>query len=661
MLRENGPMTKYDLADKMNISIPTVTSNVNRLVKDGLIQEIGVADAEYGRKPILFDINYDQYFSIGLDIQEHSIYYGLMNLKLEMIQEGRMLHTKEGLCEDIKKIVQNILEHYNLRHENIIGIGISYPGFVEEEKLLLKKGPNINISNLSLENLTEELAMDIYVGNEARLAAFAESIIGVSKEYMNSIYISIKEGIGAGIILDKRYYSGSTELAGEIGHIVVKKDGKLCNCGNRGCIEAYISINSLIDSFNAISDRKVNNLDELLGMFDECEYDKISYLENDSKEHHEIALMAARKSVVLLKNDGILPLDKNKIKTIAVIGPNANSREILKANYCGTASKYITLLEGIQNSVSEETRVLYSEGCHLFKDRVEPLALPNDRISEAKAIARLSDVVILCLGLDANLEGEEGDTGNSYAAGDKLDLNLPGLQQMLLEEIIKIGKPVILLLSSGSALAIDYAHEHCNAILQTWYPGALGGQAVAELLFGKYSPSGKLPITFYSQKNKLPDFSDYSMKNRTYRYIEEEPLYPFGYGLTYGKVELSNLKVDKVQIRENDIITISVDVENQSDWELEEVIQVYAKVTGTEYEVLNHKLCAFKRIKLEKAEKRTVSLELKAENIKVVDYHGNRIFDGDKVILFVGTSQPDKRSKALTGQEVCQIELPLLK
>ena len=151
------------------------------------------------------------------------------------------------------------------------------------------------------------------------------------------------------------------------------------------------------------------------------------------------------------------------------------------------------------------------------------------------------------------------------------------------------------------------------------------------------------------------------MKNRTYRYIEEEPLYPFGYGLTYGKVELSNLKVDKVQIRENDIITISVDVENQSDWELEEVIQVYAKVTGTEYEVLNHKLCAFKRIKLEKAEKRTVSLELKAENIKVVDYHGNRIFDGDKVILFVGTSQPDKRSKALTGQEVCQIELPLLK
>lgn len=268
MLRENGPMTKYDLADKMNISIPTVTSNVNRLVKDGLIQEIGVADAEYGRKPILFDINYDQYFSIGLDIQEHSIYYGLMNLKLEMIQEGRMLHTKEGLCEDIKKIVQNILEHYNLRHENIIGIGISYPGFVEEEKLLLKKGPNINISNLSLENLTEELAMDIYVGNEARLAAFAESIIGVSKEYMNSIYISIKEGIGAGIILDKRYYSGSTELAGEIGHIVVKKDGKLCNCGNRGCIEAYISINSLIDSFNAISDRKVNNLDELFEIYD---------------------------------------------------------------------------------------------------------------------------------------------------------------------------------------------------------------------------------------------------------------------------------------------------------------------------------------------------------------------------------------------------------
>ena len=269
MLRENGSMTKYDLADKMNISIPTVTTNVNRLLEEGVIEEIGVADVEYGRKPILIDINYNRYFSIGIDIQEHSIYYCLMNLKLEMVTEERMEHTKKGLCEDLKNIVKILLDKNNLKRENIISISISYPGFVEEEKLLLKKGPNINISNLSLENLRKELGIEIYVVHESRLAAFAESIIGVSKEYLNSIYISIKEGIGAGIILDKKYYIGTSEAAGEIGHMVVTKDGKLCNCGNRGCVEAYLSIKSLIESFNAVSTQKVNNLDELFEIYDE--------------------------------------------------------------------------------------------------------------------------------------------------------------------------------------------------------------------------------------------------------------------------------------------------------------------------------------------------------------------------------------------------------
>ena len=269
MLRENGSMTKYDLADKMNISIPTVTTNVNHLLKERIIEEIGVADAEYGRKPILLDINYNRYFSVGMDIQEHSVYYCLMNLKLEMVVEGRVEHTGEGLCDDIKKIIQILLDSHTIKRENIMSIGISYPGFVEEEKLLLKKGPNINISNLSLEDLRDELGINIYVGNEARLAAFAESIIGVSKDYMNSIYISIKEGIGAGIILDKRYYTGSSESAGEIGHMVVKKDGKLCNCGNKGCVEAYLSINSLIESFNKVSHQRVNNLDELFAVYDE--------------------------------------------------------------------------------------------------------------------------------------------------------------------------------------------------------------------------------------------------------------------------------------------------------------------------------------------------------------------------------------------------------
>jgi beta-glucosidase len=431
------------------------------------------------------------------------------------------------------------------------------------------------------------------------------------------------------------------------------KNGCDLNCGNTylHMLQAYeqglVTEKDITKSCERLMTTRIK-----LGMFDKTPYDEISYELNDCKDHHEVALEAARKSVVLLKNDGLLPLNKDKLQTIAVIGPNANSRSILKANYCGTASKYITLLEGIQEMAGDDIRVYYSEGCHLYKNKVEPLAFDNDRISEAISVAKRSDVVVVCLGLDADLEGEEGDTGNSYAAGDKPDLNLPGLQQKLLEKITEVGKPVIALLSSGSALAVDYADEHCHAVLQTWYPGALGGQAVAELLFGKYSPSGKLPVTFYKGTEVLPDFVDYSMKNRTYRYMENEPLYPFGFGLTYGKVEVSNLEANKEEIREGENLTLSVELTNTSDYNLEEVVQVYIRIKGTSYEVLNHRLCAFKRIKLAKGEKKVVTLEVNGDSMKVINSRGKEIFDGNTIKLYVGTSQPDARSQMLTQKKV---------
>ena len=277
-----------------------------------------------------------------------------------------------------------------------------------------------------------------------------------------------------------------------------------------------------------------------LGMFDEdCEYDEIVYEVNDSKEHNELSLEAARKSMVVLKNNGVLPLDKSKLKYIAVIGPNADSKIMLSGNYYGTASKYTTILEGIHDEVGDNIRVYYSEGCHMYKDKVESLALPNDRISEAISIAKRSDVVILCLGLDSSIEGEQGDTGNSQAAGDKIDLNLLGKQQELLEAVIKTGTPVIVVLGTGSTLTLNEADENCAAILNAWYPGSHGGKVVADLLFGKFSP-----ITFYKGTENLPDFEDYYMDNRTYRYMNDESLYSFGYGLTYSKVELKNLKVE---------------------------------------------------------------------------------------------------------------------
>lgn len=215
----------------------------------------------------------------------------------------------------------------------------------------------------------------------------------------------------------------------------------------------------------------------LLGLFDESEYDAIPYTEVELPAHLALAEKAAQESFVLLKNNGILPLEKSKIKTIGVIGPNANSRAALVGNYHGTASRYVTILEGLQDYLGEDVRVLTSTGCELFRDRTENLAFPADRLSEAKIVADNSDVVVLCVGLDETLEGEEGDTGNSYASGDKIDLQLPQVQRDLMEAVKETGKPVVLCLMAGSDIDLSYASEHFDAVLQLWYPGAQGGMA----------------------------------------------------------------------------------------------------------------------------------------------------------------------------------------
>jgi len=267
-ISEYGAMTKYDLAEQINISIPTVTTNVNRLLKEGILKEVGVAEADYGRKPMLIDIEYDRCFSIGIDIQKQSIYYCLMNLKFDAVIERTMKNSEALIENSIKTIVTSLLDERGLNKENIIGIGVSYPGIVEEEFLLLKKGPNIGVANLSLEHLREEIGINLYVGNEARLAAFAENIMGVSKAYKNSLYISIKEGIGAGIIVDNRYYTGSNEAAGEIGHMVVQKGGMLCNCGNRGCVEPYLSTQTLIKTFSIAVGKEISQLGGVFALYD---------------------------------------------------------------------------------------------------------------------------------------------------------------------------------------------------------------------------------------------------------------------------------------------------------------------------------------------------------------------------------------------------------
>lgn len=279
-----------------------------------------------------------------------------------------------------------------------------------------------------------------------------------------------------------------------------------------------------------------------LGMFDDdCEYDKIPYSIVECDKHRELNRKMAQESIVLLKNNGILPLDKKK--KIAVIGPNADSVNALLANYNGTPSVYSTLLRGIQNGSEEQ--VLYALGCDLFKKG------DTDKSREAVAVVNNCDVVIMCMGLDATLEGEEGDGYNSDSSGDKVDLEFPPVQQKLIEKIATLGKPVVFVNVSGSCLNLSYADEHFDGVIQCFYPGAEGGNALADILFGKVSPSGRLPVTFYKSVDDLPPFEDYSMENRTYKFFKGEPLYQFGYGLTYSEISENWIDENTVEITNN--------------------------------------------------------------------------------------------------------------
>ena len=386
----------------------------------------------------------------------------------------------------------------------------------------------------------------------------------------------------------------------------------------------------------------------LLGMFDEgCPYNKIGYEKNDCDAHAKLALEAARRSMVLLKNDGILPLSKENVKSIAVIGPNANSTVALEGNYNGTSSRYVTFLEGIRNAFGKDVRINYSAGSHLWRGFIEPLAAPDSIYSEAVHAAQMSDIVILCVGLDSTIEGEAGDASNEYGAGDKNHLNLPKPQQGLMGAVLATGKPVITVVASGSALSINEG----NAVIQAWYPGQAGGIALAEILLGEVNPSGKLPVTFYKSEKDLPPYEDYSMKGRTYRYFKGEPLYPFGFGLSYTRYNYSR---PEYRAEDNSIF---VSVKNMGDKAGEEVVQVYLKIMDADVHGLNHRLCAFGRVALEPGEEKRVRLPL-AENVfESVDDKGKAKVFGTKFRFYVGGSQPDSVSEKLLGKTPAYIDV----
>ncbi len=375
----------------------------------------------------------------------------------------------------------------------------------------------------------------------------------------------------------------------------------------------------------------------LLGLFDEkCEYDSIPVTETDTDAHAALALKAAENAMVLLKNDGTLPLDAKKIRTIAVIGPNADSITALEGNYNGTSSRYVTFLEGIRAYCAQRgIRVLYSLGCHLYKDRTSNLAQADDRLAEAAMYAEIADVTIACVGLDATLEGEEGDTGNEYFSGDKKDLLIPESQRKLLACLEKSAKKLVTVVAAGSALNVPEG----NAEIFAWYPGQAGGTALSEILFGEVCPGGRLPLTFYHDVEELPEFTDYNMTNRTYRYFEGKPLYPFGFGLSYTTFDLKDAKAEKEQVE--------VTVENTGKVRGSAVIEIYAEC-GHPMAPKHPRLCGFRRVELEAGESRRVCVKLDPLTDTVVNEAGERIPAG-KINLRVGFCQPDEFSVSLTG------------
>jgi len=377
-----------------------------------------------------------------------------------------------------------------------------------------------------------------------------------------------------------------------------------------------------------------------LGLFDPPEmvpYTQIPFAVNDSPEHRALALQAARESIVLLKNQNhCLPL-RPDIKSIAVIGPNADDATVLLGNYHGTPSRSVTPLQGIQARVSPTTEVLYAPGCDLLDEDTAGFAT-------AVALAKRAEVIIFVGGISQLVEGEEGQregvAGGRRSRGDRDDLNLPGVQEKLLQALHATGKPVVLVLLNGSALAVNWASEHLPAIVEAWYPGEEGGTALAEVLFGDYNPAGRLPVTFYKSLADLPPFDDYRMAGRTYRYFRGEPLFPFGYGLSYTTFAYSNLRLSARTIAPSETLTVSVDVQNVGQLAGDEVVQLYVSDIAASVPVPIRQLAGFMRLHLATGEKQTVTFTLAPRQLSLIDDAGRRVIEPGEFQVAVGGRQP---------------------
>ena len=395
------------------------------------------------------------------------------------------------------------------------------------------------------------------------------------------------------------------------------KKGTDIECGN-----SYLA---LLDAFQEglisedeidVSIRRILNGFFELGIFDPAErvpWSGMPYSKVDCEEHRSHALKMARESIVLLKNEGVLPLKASDTRKICVVGPNATDETMMLGNYNGTPSSITSILEGIEQAFPD-AEISYMKGC----EAVSPL-LEADSLARLSSKASQSEVIIFVGGLNPRLEGEEMKVSvDGFRGGDRERIELPEVQSQVLKALHSTGRKVVFVLCSGSAVALERNEKDYDALLCAWYGGQAGGQAVGEVLCGKVSPSGKLPVTFYKSSSQLPDFQNYDMEGRTYRYFRGEPLYAFGEGLSYADIRYGRAKASRRSIKAGESVSVSVPLENRSGIGSDEVVQLYVRRLD-DPEAPIKSLKAFQRVSLAGGEKKTVKLVLGPEAFSYYD------------------------------------------
>ena len=466
-------------------------------------------------------------------------------------------------------------------------------------------------------------------------------------------YITSDCGAVSGVALKQKFVGTQAEAAA-----VSLKAGTNMNCGG-----AYRRLNDALDegliTEGLIHERTVQLYKTRfrLGMFDdsaENPYLDIGIDKIHCDEHIALAREAAQKSIVLLKNkNNVLPLSKN-IKVPYLTGPFANSADVLLGSYYGVSSNLVTILEGITKALAPGTSLNYRSGVLPFQENINPE-------SWAPNVAKESDVTICVVGLSGDREGEGLDAIASEHRGDRYDLTLPKSQIDYIHNLVEKKKgPLVMIIASGSPISLEGVEEFCDAILQIWYPGEQGGNAVADVLFGNVSPSGHLPVTFPKNVEQLPSYESYSMEGRTYKYMTKEPMYPFGFGLTYSKIELNNLYLSDKKLKKNTGLYVNIEVSNTGKFDIEEVIQLYISPVDTTGGLPLKSLKGFKRVELKKGEKKNLRFELTPELLKVVNIEGEKVWRKGMYKIFLGNASPGdlslKLGAALPKEAMIELE-----